>query len=91
MLLHAVFPSIKLSSIVFMIIPSVPKYVNCLTYILFLATITITDLSNQLYCGKLGNDCSDICMNPPFFPKDRVSLEPNSYSIYGATKRHHGL
>lgn len=21
-------------------------------------------------------------MNPPFFPKDRVSLEPNSYSIY---------
>ena len=36
-----------------------------------------------LCCGNLDKDYNDLCMNPPLFPKDGVSLETNSYSIDG--------
>ena len=34
---------------------------------------------------------NDICMNPLFFSRDRVSLEPLAISFTGATKRLDGF
>ena len=41
MLLHSVYPSVKCSSIDFIIIPFVPKYNCCLTYMLFQTLLMI--------------------------------------------------
>ena len=46
--LHAVLHSIKLSDIIFIIMLSVPKYVYCLAYILFLAKITSYQINQTL-------------------------------------------